>query len=85
VNGYSRPVSKRVALSLSLSLFFFLSLVIGEKKKKGFSSFAYMLVGDYMRMCMLVRTSKKPSVGGYCRQRDIYKERKRSQVRDWTR
>jgi hypothetical protein len=81
VNGYSRPVSKRVALSLSLSLFFFLSLVIGEeKKKKGFSSFAYILVDDYMRMCMPVRTSKKPSVGGYCRQRDIYKERKRSQV-----
>jgi len=48
VNGYSQPVSNRVALSCSLYFFFSSSLL--AKKKKGFSSFACALVGDYMRV-----------------------------------
>jgi hypothetical protein len=59
VNGYSRPVSKRVALSLFI-FFLSLSFVIGEEKekKKDFSSFAYMLVGDYMCMCVCENKQK---------------------------
>lgn len=60
---------------LFLSLFFLslsLSFVVGEEEKKGFSSFAYILVGDYV--CMRVRTSKKPSLDEYCRQRDMQRK-----------
>jgi hypothetical protein len=73
VNGYSRPVSNRVALSRSPYFFFLLSrslLRYGPKKKKGFSSFAYVLVGDYMLVCKREQ-AKKAGVGGYCRQQDI--------------
>jgi hypothetical protein len=57
---------------LFLALFIFFSLLLfGRREKKGFSSFAR----GRLYACVCARTSKKASVGGYCRQRDMQRKK----------
>jgi hypothetical protein len=63
---------------LFLALFIFFSLLLVWRRKKGFSSFACALVGDYMRVCVREQAKKRVLAGIV--ENETYRERKRLQV-----